>query len=118
MKILLSILEQYEIFSKVNKKEQPKRNTFINPDIFLAKGKSIKIFLDARYLNSLLNESKSNLAIEPIRVNRSQVSRKYFTTADMNSAYNQIPLEEQSRRLTQLVFGNQQYLIEYNRLEV
>ena len=27
----------------------------------------------------------------------------------MNSAYNQIPLDEQSRRLTHFVIGNQQY---------
>ena len=32
----------------------------------------------------------------------------------MNSAYNQIPLDEQSRRLTQFVIGNRQY--ELNRL--
>ena len=32
----------------------------------------------------------------------------------MNSAYNQMPLDEQSRRLTQFIIGNQQY--EFNRL--
>ena len=32
----------------------------------------------------------------------------------MNSAYNQMPLDKQSRRLTQFVIGNQQY--EFNRL--
>ena len=32
----------------------------------------------------------------------------------MNSAYNQMPLDEQTRRLTQFVIGNQQY--EFNRL--
>ena len=32
----------------------------------------------------------------------------------MNSTYNQMPLDEQSRRLTQFVIGNQQY--EFNRL--
>ena len=32
----------------------------------------------------------------------------------MNSAYNQMPLDEQSRRLTQFFIGNQQY--EFNRL--
>ena len=32
----------------------------------------------------------------------------------MNSAYNQMPLDEQSRRVTQFIIGNQQY--EFNRL--
>ena len=32
----------------------------------------------------------------------------------MKGAYNQLPLDEQSRRLTQFVFGNQQY--EFNRV--
>ena len=34
---LLDILEQYKIISQVNKEEQPKGNTFINPVIILAK---------------------------------------------------------------------------------
>ena len=37
---LLEILEQYEIISPVNKEEQPKDNTFINPLIILTKGGS------------------------------------------------------------------------------
>ena len=111
---LLNILEQYEIILTVNKKEQPKGNIFINPVIFLAKGESLKIVLDAEYLNSLIDESKCNWPIEPIQVILTKVNGKYFTTADMNSAYNQMPLDEQSRRLTQFVIGNQQY--EFNRL--
>ena len=111
---LLDILEQYNIISPVNKEEQPKDNTFINPVIILAKGESLKIVLDARYLNSLIDESKCNWPIEPIQVILTKINGKYFTTADMNSAYNQMPLDEQSRRLTQFVIGNQQY--EFNRL--
>ena len=65
---LLDILEQYNIISPVNKEEQPKGNTFINPVIILAKGESLKIVLDARYLNSLIDESKCNWPIEPIQV--------------------------------------------------
>ena len=57
---LLDILEQYKIISPVNKEEQPKSNTFINPVIILAKGESQKIVLDARYLNSLIDESNCN----------------------------------------------------------
>ena len=105
---LLNILEQYEIKSPVNKEEQPKGNTFINPFINLAKGESLKIVLDARYLNSLIDESKCNWPIEPIQVILTKINGKYFTTADMNSAYNQMSLDEQSRRLTQFVIGNQQ----------
>ena len=111
---LLDILEQCEIISPVNKEEQPKGNTFINPVIILAKGESLKIVLDARYLNSLIDESKCNWPIEPIRVILTKINGKYFTTADMKSAYNQMPLDEQSLRLTKFVIGNQQY--EFNRL--
>ena len=111
---LLDILEQYEIISPVNKEEQPKGNTFINPVIILAKGESLKIVLDARYLNSLIDESKCNWPREPNQVILTKINGKYFTTADMNSAYNQMPLDKQSRRLTQFVIGNQQY--EFNRL--
>ena len=111
---LLEVLEQYEIISPINKEEQPKDNTFINPVIILAKGESLKIVLDSRYLNSLIDESKCNWPIEPIQVILTQINGRYFTTADMNSAYNQMPLDERSRPLTQFVIGNQQY--EFNRL--
>ena len=112
---LLDILEKYEIIFPVNKEEQqPKGNTFINPVNILAKGELLKIVLDARYLNSLIDESKFKWPIELIQVILTKINGKCFTPADMNSAYNQMPLDEQSRRLTQFVIGNQQY--GFNRL--
>ena len=63
----------------------------------------LKSVLDARYLNSLIDESKRNWPIEPIQLILTKINGKYFTTADMNSAYNQMPLDEQLRRLTQLL---------------
>ena len=103
---LLEILEQYGIISPVNKEEQPKSNTFINPVIILAKGESLKIVLDSRYLYSLIDESKCNWSIEPIQVILAQINGRYFTTTDMNSAYNPMPLDEQSRPLTQFAMNN------------
>ena len=112
---LLDILEQYEIIASVNKEEQPKGNTFINPVIFLAKDESLKIVLDARYLNSLIDESKCNWPIEPLQVILTKINGKNFTTADMNSAYNQMPLDEQSQRLTQCyIETNNTNLIHYS----
>ena len=74
----------------------------------------MKIVLDARYLNSLIDEYKCNWPIEPFQVILTKIKGKYFTTANTNSAYIQRPLDEQSRRLTQFVIVNQQY--EFNRL--
>ena len=108
------MLEQYKIISPVHKEKQPNGNTFRNSAIFLAKGDSLKIVLDNRYFNSLIDESKFNWPIKPIQVILTKTNSKYFTTADMNSAYNRMPLKEQSRRLTKFVIGNQQY--EFNRL--
>ena len=73
---LLNILEHYEIISPVNKEEQPKGNTFINPVIIVAKRESLKIVLDARYLNSLIDEIKCNWPIEPIQVILTKINRK------------------------------------------
>ena len=75
---LLDILEPYEIISPVNKEEQPKGNTFINPVIILAKRESLKIVLDARYLNSLFDESKCNWPIKPIQVILTKINGKIF----------------------------------------
>ena len=97
---LQDILEQYEIISPVNKDEQPKGNIFINPVNNLAKEEQLKIVLDARYLNSLIDESKCNWPNEPIQVVLTKTNDENLTTADMNSAYNQKALVEQSRPLT------------------
>ena len=37
------------------------------------------------------------MPIEPIQVILTKISGKHFTTADMNNAYNQMPLDEQSQ---------------------
>ena len=89
--------------SPVKKEQQPKSNTFINPVIILAEGDSLKIVLDARFFNSLIDESKCNWPIEPIQVIITKINGQYFTTANMNNALNQTPLDEQSRRITQFV---------------
>ena len=69
----------------------------------------MKTVLDARYLNSIFDESKCIWPIESFQEILPKINGKYFTTADMNSAFNQMPLDEQSRRLAQFVIGNNQY---------
>ena len=80
----------------------------MNPVTVRAEAESLKIVLDARFLNSLIDESKCNWPIEPIQVILIKIIRQYYMTADMNSAFNQMQLDEQSQRLPQFVIGNQQ----------
>ena len=77
---LLDILEQYEIIAPVNKEEQPKRNTSVDPVIIQAKGESLKISLDARYLNSLIGKSECNWPIEPVQVILTKINGKSNAT--------------------------------------
>ena len=56
--------------------------------MILAKGESLKIVLNARYLDSLIDESKCNWPTEPIQVILTKMNGKHFTTADKTSAYN------------------------------
>ena len=75
VKKLLDIIEQYEIISPINKEEEPKGNTFLYPVIILAKRESIKIMLDARYVNSLTHISKCDWPIESIQVVFTKINR-------------------------------------------
>ena len=99
---LLDVLRKYDIISPVNKEQLPTGNTFTNPVIILRKGESLKTVLDARHLNSMIDESKCNWPIEPVDVALSRINGTIFTTADLNSAFNQIPLDNESMRYTHI----------------
>ena len=106
---LLDVLKKYDIIAPVNKEQLSSRNTFTNPVIILRKGESLKNVLYARYLNSMIDESKCNWPIEQVEVALTRINATMFTTADLNSAYNQIPLDEESMRYTHFTIGNEQY---------
>ena len=96
--IVFNVLKKYDIISPVNKEQLSTGNTFTNPVIILRKGESLKIVFDARYLNSMIDESKGNWPIEPVDIALTRKNGTRFTTADLNSAYNQIPLNNESMR--------------------
>ena len=102
-------IKKYDIIAPVNKEQLSTGNAFTNPVIILRKGESLKIVLDARYLNSTIDESKFNWPIEHDEVALTRINGTIFTTADLNSAYNKILLDEQSMRYTHFTNGNEQY---------
>ena len=104
---LLDIIPHFDIIALVNTDSLTTGNTFINPVIILKKGKSLKIVLDARQLYTMIDETKSSWPIEPIQVILTRIKGQIFSIADMNSAYNQMPLDKPSQRLTNFVIAGQ-----------
>ena len=55
---LFGILTHFDIIAPVNTDSISTRNTSINPVIILKEGESLKIVLDARQLNTMIDETK------------------------------------------------------------
>ena len=82
---------------------------FINQIIILPKGNIVKLVIDARYLNSITDLSRYSWPLEPIGSLLTRLKGNYFTTSDFCSAYNQVPLTEETQQLTSFVIGAKQY---------
>ena len=68
--------------------------------------------IDARYLNSITDLSKYSWPLEPVQMLLTRLDGVYYTTSDMVSAYNQVLLSEDTKKLTSFVVGGKQYIIE------
>ena len=75
-------------------------SSFINPVIILPKGNIVKLVIDSRYLNSITDLSKCSRPLEPIGSLLTTLNGNYFITSDLCSAYNQVPLTEETKQLT------------------
>ena len=78
---------------------------FINPIIILAKGNTVNLVIDARYLNSITDLSRYSCPLEPIGTLLNRLKGNYFTTSDLCSAYNQVHLTEETKQLESFVIG-------------
>ena len=85
---------------------------FINPIIILPKGNTVKLVIDARYLNSITDLSRYSWPLEPIGSLLTRLKGNFFTTSDLCSAYNQVPLTEETKQLVSFVNGPMQYTFE------
>ena len=85
---------------------------FTNPILILPKGDTVKLVIDARYLNSITDLSNYSWPLEPAQMLLTRLDGVYYTTSDLASAYNQIPLSEDTMKLTSFVVGGKQYMFE------
>ena len=57
----------------------------------------------------MIDETKCSWPIETIQIILTRIKKPIFSIGDMNSAYNQKPLDKPSQRLTNFVIAGQKY---------
>ena len=67
---------------------------------------------NARYLNSIADLSNYSWPLEPVQMLLTRLDGVYYTTSDLASTYNQVPLSEDTKKLTGFVVGGKQYMFE------
>ena len=82
---------------------------FVNPVIILPKKDYVKLVIDARYLNSITDTSNSSWPLEPLNVIMTRITGTIFTSSDLSSAYNQVPLTEDTQKVKSFIVGGRQY---------
>ena len=78
---------------------------FSNPVIILPKKDYVKLVIDARDLNSKTDTSNSSWPLEPLNVLMTRINGTIFTSSDLSSAYNKVPLTEDTQNVTNFVVG-------------
>ena len=111
LEILLKELQRARIFREMGS-DVEMGSFFTNPIIILPKGDTVKLVIDARYLNSITDLSNYSWPLEPVQMLLTRLDGVYYTTSDLASAYNQVPLSEDTKKLTSFVVRRKQYRFE------
>ena len=105
---LMDELIQAGIIRELNENDDM-NSCFVNPVIILPKKDYVKLVIDARYLNSITDTSNSSWPLEPLNVLMTRITGTIFTSSDLSSAYNQVPLTEDTQKVTSFIVGGRQY---------
>ena len=111
LEILLNELQRAGIIREMGS-DVEMCSLFTNPIIIIAKGDTVKLVIDARYLNSITDLSNYSWPLEPLQMLLTRLDGVYYTTSDLASAYNQVPLSEDSKKIISFVVGGKQYMFE------
>ena len=77
------------------------------------KGKIVNLVIDALYFNSITDLTLCSWPLEPVGALLNRFDGKYFTTSNLCSAYNQVPLTEETQRMTSFVIVSKKYTFQH-----
>ena len=73
---------------------------FVNPIILLPKPGYVKLVIDARYLLPITDLTNYSWLLEPVKMIMTRINGKYFPASDLSFAYHQVPLSEETQKLS------------------
>ena len=111
LEILLSELQRAGIIRET-RSDVEMSSLFTKPIIFLRKGDAVKLLKDARCLNSVSDLSNHSWPLEPVKMLLLRFDGVYYTTSDLASTYNQIPLSEDTKKPFSFVVAGKRYMFE------
>ena len=82
---------------------------FVNPIILMPKNDYIKLVIDVRYLNSVIDLTNYSWPLEPVQMIMTRVNGKFCSVSDLSCAYQQVPLSYETQKLTSVIIGGRQY---------
>ena len=82
---------------------------FVNPIILMPKKDYVKLVIDARYMNSVIDLTNFSGPLEPVQMIITGVNGKFFSVIDLPCAYHQVLLSFETQKLTSFIIGGRQY---------
>ena len=96
LEILLNELQRSGIVRELGS-DVEKCSLFTNPIIILPKRDTVKLVIEARYLNSITDLSNYSWPLKPIQTLLTKPDGVYYTRIDLASAYNQVLASENKK---------------------
>ena len=81
---------------------------FVNPIILTPKNEYVKLVIDARYLNSVIDLTNHSWPLQPVQMNMIRVNGKFFSVSDLSCAYHPVTLSFETQKFTSSIIGGRQ----------
>ena len=81
---------------------------FVNSIILQPSHDYVKLIIDARYLNSVIDLTDYFWPLDPIQTITTLINWKIFSISDLSSAFHEVPWNEPTRKLTIFIVRGKQ----------
>ena len=82
---------------------------FVKTIIPMPKSDFMKLVKEARFLNSVTDQTNYSWLLEPVQRTMTRLTGKFSSVSDLSCTYHQVPLKPETRKLNSFIIGGRQY---------